>query len=509
MGALSTDQPRRILVLYTGGTLGMVPTDRGYAPRPGFLAECLAKMPSFHEAGSPLFTTPPSRVGVRAHYHIKEYAPLLDSANLGMADWVHLARDIEQHYDDYDAFVILHGTDTMAYTAAALSFMLVNNRKTVILTGSQIPLLHARNDAVDNLLGALTVAAHYEIPEVGLYFRGKLHRGNRCRKVDAEGLDAFQSPNMSPLAEIGTRIHVNWDLVRIPQDGALRVRPITTPHVAAIRWFPGLSAEILDRILQPPLRGVVLETYGAGNAPDNQPAIHEALRRGTDAGIVLVNITQCVTGRVTDDYAAGRALREAGVVGGVDMTPEAALTKLAYLLSQGLSVDEVRHLMAVDLRGELTPLPEQGRYSFRDRAFVQGVARVLQAEDEAGVGRALLPTLAVAAAFGGDLDTLLRLSRSGAALDGPDPDGRTPLRAAASAGHHEVVAWLLNAGVSPNTPDALGRTALFEALRHGHDRVAVLLRAHGAAEPDAKRLALRSAAEAGDLHALRELLDED
>lgn len=231
---------RRVCVLYTGGTIGMMDGPRGYEPVHGFLAGRLASMPTFHVADAPALTLPPSRYGRTVHYDIVEYETLRDSANMRREHWVRIARDIAERYDDWDAFVVLHGTDTMAYTASALSFMLEGLEKSVILTGSQIPLSRTRNDAVDNLLGALLIAGHYELPEVGIYFNGKLLRGNRARKVDASGLDAFRSANLPPLAEVGVRVDVRWDLVWRPTglDG-LTVRPITQDGVAALRLFPG------------------------------------------------------------------------------------------------------------------------------------------------------------------------------------------------------------------------------------------------------------------------------
>jgi 60kDa lysophospholipase len=361
----------RVLILYTGGTIGMREGPRGFAPARDFLGAQLERLPQFHEPGQPRFSTPPlhddtsSRDGAeapahgrRVRYDLKEYEELLDSSNMGLSDWARIAQDIADAYDDYDAFVVLHGTDTMAYTASALSFMLENLGKSVILTGSQIPLALLRNDAVDNLLGALILAGHYAIPEVCLYFRNKLLRGNRAQKVDALGFDAFGSGNYPPLVDVGTDIRVRWPLVRqAPAKRAkkLRVRTAMDPHVAALRLFPGITTDILQNFLRPPLRGLVLETYGTGNAPDRRADFLAVLAEATARGVVVVSCTQCHTGRVSYDYAAGKALAEAGVIGGADMTPEAALTKLCHLLGAGLTPAQTRRAMVKDLRGELTP----------------------------------------------------------------------------------------------------------------------------------------------------------
>lgn len=348
---------RRVLVLHTGGTLGMVQGPAGLEPRPGMLAEQLAATPRFHEPGAPRFVMPAVPGAPRTAYEVVELEPLLDSSNMGMAEWNRLAHTVVAHDGDFDAFVVIHGTDTMAYAASALSFTLAGLKKPVVLTGSQIPFGHVRNDAVDNLLGALVLAARFDLPEVGLYFRDRLLRGNRVTKVDASGLDAFESGNVRPLATLGIEIEVAWDLVRPPSPEPLRVEPIDDLPVACLRLFPGMTPATIDRILQLPLRGLVLQTYGSGNAPTRRD-LHEVLRRASDDGIVVVHVTQCLRGTVRADYAAGRALADAGVVGGRDMTAEAALTKLQWLLSRpGLSIDEVRRLVPVDLRGELTPGP--------------------------------------------------------------------------------------------------------------------------------------------------------
>ena len=356
---------RRVCVLYTGGTIGMMQGPRGYEPVPGFLEDRLASMPTFHTAGEERLCLPESRYGRVVRYSICEYEELRDSANMRRRDWVAIARDIEKQYDDWDAFVVLHGTDTMAFTASALSFMLEGLDKTVILTGSQIPLARVRNDAADNLLGALMIAGHYELPEVGIYFNEKLLRGNRARKVDATGLDAFRSGNLPPLAEVGVGVDVRWDLVLRPPGGPLQVRPITNKDVISLRLFPGITSESLERLLIPPLSGVILETYGAGNAPNDRPDFLRVLRQASERGVVIVNCTQCHRGGVAADYASGRSLLDAGVVPGADLTPEAALTKLQWLLSQGLTPGEVRQAMVRSLRGELTELDPNPRFSWR------------------------------------------------------------------------------------------------------------------------------------------------
>jgi lysophospholipase len=358
-----------VLILYTGGTIGMKKGARGYEPVSDFLAAFVRGNPQLHDPAHGQttdlpFVLPPFRPETRVAYRIVEYAPLLDSSNIGMKDWRRIASDIKGGYDAYDAFIVLHGTDTMAFTASALSFMLENLAKTVILTGSQIPISQVRNDGIDNLLGALLIAGHYDIPEVCLYFANKLLRGNRSVKLDASALDAFQSGNFPPLVEMGTDIKVAWPSVLTPPGSApFSIHTQLEPNVAALRLFPGMTSRLIHNVTQPPLSGLVLQTYGTGNAPDADQDFLDALKAASDRGVVIVNCTQCFRGMVEGHYAAGQKLTEAGVVSGADMTVEAALTKLAYLFGRGYEADEVKRRISEDLRGELTPPAGVERFS--------------------------------------------------------------------------------------------------------------------------------------------------
>ncbi len=334
---------KRVYIAHTGGTIGMARTRNIYTPRRGYLQEQMQTMPELLHPSIPDFA-------------IHDYEPLLDSSNMRPSDWVKIARDIADHHDEYDGFVVLHGTDTMAYTASALPFMLEGLRKPVIITGSQIPLCEVRNDARENLITSLLIAANYAIPEVCLYFGGKLLRGCRSTKVSADGFAAFDSPNFPPLGTVGIDIDVNWDLVRKPNGrGRLRVHEMRATVVSALRLFPGISPEFLCNVLRPPLQGLVLEAYGIGNGPDQDTDFIAALEEATSRGVVIVDCTQCLEGTVDlDEYAAGTALARAGVISGYDLTAEAALAKLYYLLSRGESPNRVKREMQRDLRGEMT-----------------------------------------------------------------------------------------------------------------------------------------------------------
>lgn len=335
---------KRVYIAATGGTIAMRRTPSGWATEPGFLAELLAGLPELQAPEMPA-------------YDLHEYEPLLDSSNMTPRDWWRIAQDIEEHYDDYDGFVVLHGTDTMAYTASALPFFLEGLGKPVIVTGSQIPLCEIRNDARANLLASLLIAAHEPIPEVCLFFGDKLLRGCRAVKVDADGLSAFDSPNYPVLGEAGIAIEIHWSRVRpAPSPNTrFRVREVDEVAIGALRLFPGIPAAFVQNVLRPPLKGLVLEAYGVGNGPDRDPAFLAALAEATARGVVIVDTTQCLRGRVAlGDYAVGTALANTGVVSGFDLTAEAALAKLYYLFSVGLPPEEVKRQMGRDLRGELT-----------------------------------------------------------------------------------------------------------------------------------------------------------
>ena len=335
---------KKVYIAYTGGTIGMKRTAEGFVPAAGYLERLMETVP---ELKSDLLPT----------YRIGEYEPLLDSSNMSPADWLTIANDISARHGEYDGFVVLHGTDTMAYTASALPFMLQGLQKPVIITGAQIPLCRIRNDARENLITALLIAANFKIPEVCLCFGDRLLRGNRAVKVDADSLDAFESPNFPPLGTVGIEIKINWDLVLPPPKTrkTIKVTALDESRVAGLRLFPGISVDIVKNFLQPPIRGLILETYGMGNAPEDRDLI-TTLKAAGDRGVIIVNCTQCLKGTVNmEDYATGSSLAKAGVISGFDMTAEAALAKLSFLLNQKLSVAKIKELMQTDLRGELTP----------------------------------------------------------------------------------------------------------------------------------------------------------
>lgn len=332
---------KKIYIAYTGGTIGMKQSSRGYVPVAGYLTETVKNNAEFTREEMPLFD-------------IHEYCPLIDSSDMSPHHWQIIADDIKSKYDQYDGFVVLHGTDTMAYTASALSFMFENLTKPVIVTGSQIPLSQLRSDGQVNLLNAMYLAANYPIAEVSLFFNNQLFRGNRATKAHADGFNAFASPNLSPLAQSGINIQLIEGKLSPYVEQALQVTSVQSQKIAILYLYPGISAEIVKNVITEDIKGLILLSFGVGNAPQ-QPEFLELLKNATDNGTVIVNLTQCIQGQVNmGGYATGNALLNCGVLSGYDMTLEACLTKLHYLFSQNLELETVRHLMQDNLRGELT-----------------------------------------------------------------------------------------------------------------------------------------------------------
>jgi len=336
---------KKILMIYTGGTIGMVNTPQGYAPQKEAFHALLKQLPELRSPAMP-------------RWDIVDMDPLLDSSNITVVEWNAIGKLIADHYDAYDGFVILHGTDTMAYTASALSFMLRGNSKPVILTGSQIPLCEIRNDARDNIITALLIAAGDQVHEVCLYFGGKLLRGNRTIKYSADDLIAFESPNYPALAEAGIAIRYNRAALLPPRQGKFCIQPMENIPIGVIKVFPGIQFELFDSIMTERLRGIVIETFGAGNIPGHANSLLPIIRKASDNGTIIIVCSQCPHGTVSlGAYETSSSLRRAGAVSGYDITTEAAVAKLYYLFSRGLSTDEIRARMDKSLRGEITVAP--------------------------------------------------------------------------------------------------------------------------------------------------------
>lgn len=288
---------------------------------------------------------------------VHSFSPPLDSSNIGPAIWVKIARVIRTNYDAFDGFVILHGSDTMAYTGSALSFMLEGLAKPVILTGAQLPINEIRTDAKENLVTAIQIASHPDKPirEVGIYFEYKLYRANRTQKVHADVFSAFGSQNFPPLGEAGVHLTFRHPTPSDAYEGkTFAVQDNLNTDIGHIRFFPGINNETVDSILlHPKHRGIILQSYGAGNLPTNKALIN-ILKKSIDQGKVLLNITQCSGGSVEmGRYATSAMLLKAGVLPGADLTFEASLTKMMYLLGKYDDMDQVRYYLTRNIRGEM------------------------------------------------------------------------------------------------------------------------------------------------------------
>ena len=339
----------RILLIYTGGTIGMKEDPATRALSPFDFSQILQEVPELRKFSSAIDSY--------------TFDPLIDSSDVEPAIWIRLAEIIKEKYEDYDGFIILHGTDTMAYSASVLSFMLDHLRKPVIFTGSQLPIGSLRTDGKENLISAVEIAAAKDlqgralVPEVSIFFNSRLIRGNRATKVNSTSFDAFASPNYPPLADAGINIRYHEQNIHYPvhYDRHFSINTALDTRVAILKIHPGITEQVARNVLLGDgIRAVIMETYGSGNAI-SKPWFTGILREAAASGKIILNVTQCLAGEVNMDiYATGKALKDAGVESGYDMTTEAALGKLFYLMGEHPDNVDVKPFLEKNLKGEIS-----------------------------------------------------------------------------------------------------------------------------------------------------------
>ncbi|MFB6307233.1 MAG: asparaginase [Flavobacteriales bacterium] len=337
---------KKILIIYTGGTIGMVKDENTGNLKPFDFKHILKHVPELEKFNIELEVVP--------------FSPPIDSSAIKPEDWVKIVEIIEENYERTDGFVILHGTDTMAYTASALSFMMKGLKKSVILTGSQLPIGMIRTDGKENIITAIELASSEKngvprIPEIGIYFDNRLYRGNRTHKFSAEHFNAFISSNYPQLASVGVDIKFHEDFIKKEEKGAFQISKKLDSNIASIKLFPGIQYKNIEPIIMnPDIKGIILETFGTGNSI-KEKWLFELIESAVKEGKLILNVTQCNSGPSRQGmYEISDQLEKCGVINGYDITFEAALTKMMYLFGQYESREEIKEKLRISLKGEMT-----------------------------------------------------------------------------------------------------------------------------------------------------------
>lgn len=480
----------KVLIVYTGGTFGMMKTPEGYAPKKNWLLSRIQSGKLFFDEEytknnhiSKTSCTPETLQGHRLRYHLIEYDQIIDSSELNSRHYTMIAETIEENYDKYDSFIIIYGTDTMAYMASQLSFMFENLNKTVVITGSQIPISEWRNDAESNLVGAFTVAEHM-IPEVVVFFNGRLYRGNRICKESSTNLKAFGSPNFPELAKFDVFLNYRRDLIRRPpkEGDKFQVFKLLERRIALIYMHPLITSSIFLSAFKR-AKAIVLQTYGMGNFPLSRVDLLEVLE---DAILkyqkTVVIVSQCRTGFVRSSYASCTELKKLGAVLAEDMTIEAVIAKLSYILGKGFKGPDIKKQMMTDLRGEITiekilsGEEEESAKISRFLASLGGSSDKSSPQDLNTISKLIQPLVIQTAALEGNISRIQNLLDQGVDINATCKNGDTALHIAVRNNDHNLVEFLLRqAETNLSLIDKSGNSPLFYACLNGCESIANML----------------------------------
>ena len=421
------------------------------------------------------YFTPLNQFNKRIEFELIEFNEVIDSSNVNLYYWNLIAESIFDMYDKYDGFVILHGTDTMSYTASALSFMFENLNKPIIITGSQIPLIEMSNDGLANLIDSINLCGTFHIPEVCILFRGKLLRGNRSIKNDNRGLNAFESPNIESLIEIGTKYKVKWNIILLPPlpNAQISLTKLKDKKVIILKYFPTMGDDTIQNIFnQNGIEGIIIETYGSGNLPSNRESLVNCLLKLSSTDIVIVNISQCRKGIMSADYEVGKQLEKLGLIYGSDMTVECALSKLNYLLSKGYSKKQIKDLFSQNMRGELTENKTE-LFSFSSNYLINSIREIFEKGTSINTDEVIinefLPSFIIDLVRKDQLSVLHSLKyhinkMSNKLINEMYPSyTKTPLHFSCEQGNIELTNYLINIGFKLNVIDNLNKTPLYYA----------------------------------------------